>query len=81
VSGDHRIRNPASGQAERPIDVRPSWRSLFPDDPDPVQVFSRLVSSRKTGDYRAGERLRLALVDLGWRVTPIEPRPGNGGRR
>jgi hypothetical protein len=61
-----------------PIAVRP----LINDDtpPDAVEEFTRLVASRRTGDYRQGKVHLAALLALGWRVFATEPRRTGGGR-
>jgi hypothetical protein len=85
VSAHNPSRPRPPGQAGKgPIDVRPNWANLFPDDdppPDEFQEFAALVAARKAGDSRKGDRHRLALLDLGWRISPIEPRRAGGGRR
>ena len=50
------------------------------DDPA-VLEFEALVNARKAGDFRRGKKHVALLLALGWRVMPVEPRAGTGGRR
>jgi hypothetical protein len=50
------------------------------DDPtDPVESFQALVACRRRGDHKGARPHLAALLDAGWRVTPITPRSELGG--